>query len=117
FEPRFAQSDGDRVQTLAAELVGLKVDLIVTGGQNAAIAARRATSTIPIVMATGSDPVALGLVTSLRQPGGNITGITSINSELAAKRLDLLRTIAPRVSRIAMLWDGTEGGARLGVQQ
>jgi len=116
-EPRWAQGDHDRLQTFAAELVGLKMDLIVTGGQAAVTAARRATSTIPIVMATGSDPVALGLVTSLRQPGGNITGITSINSELAAKRLDLLRTIAPRVSRIAMLWDGTEEGARLGVQQ
>jgi putative ABC transport system substrate-binding protein len=80
-------------------------------------AVKRATSTIPIVMATGSDPVALGLVTSLRQPGGNITGITSINSELAAKRLDLLRTIAPRASRIAMLWDGTDAGSRLGVRQ
>jgi ABC-type uncharacterized transport system substrate-binding protein len=117
FEPRFAQSDGDRAQTLAAELVGLKVDLIVTGGQNAAIAAKRATSTLPVVMATGSDPVALGLVTSLRQPGGNVTGMTSINSELAAKRLDVVKTIAPRASRIAMLWDGRDAGSRLGVQE
>jgi putative ABC transport system substrate-binding protein len=117
FEPRWAQGDHDRLQTLAAELVGLKMDLIVTGGQATVTAARRATLTIPIVMATGSDPVALGLVSSLRQPGGNITGITSINSELAAKRLDLLRTIAPRASRIAMLWDGTDAGSRLGVQQ
>jgi putative tryptophan/tyrosine transport system substrate-binding protein len=117
FEPRWAQGDHDRLQTLAAELVGLKIDLIVTGGQATVTAARRATLTIPIVMATGSDPVALGLVSSLRQPGGNITGITSINSELAAKRLDLLRTIAPRAARIAMLWDGTDAGSRLGVQQ
>ena len=117
FEPRWAQGDHDRLQTLAAELVGLKMDLIVTGGQATVTAARRVTSTIPIVMATGSDPVALGLVSSLRQPGGNITGITSINSELAAKRLDLLRTIAPGASRIAMLWDGTDAGSRLGVQQ
>jgi putative ABC transport system substrate-binding protein len=117
FEPRWAQGDHGRLQTLAAELVGLNMDLIVTGGQAAVAAVKRATSTIPIVMATGSDPVALGLVTSLRQPGGNITGITSINSELAAKRLDLLRTIAPRASRIAMLWDGTDAGSRLGVRQ
>jgi putative ABC transport system substrate-binding protein len=117
FEPRWAQGDYGRLQTLAAELVGLNMDLIVTGGQAAVAAVKRATSTIPIVMATGSDPVALGLVTSLRQPGGNITGITSINSELAAKRLDLLRTIAPRASRIAMLWDGTDAGSRLGVRQ
>jgi putative ABC transport system substrate-binding protein len=117
FEPRWAQGDHGRLQTLAAELVGLNMDLIVTGGQAAVAAVKRATSTIPIVMATGSDPVALGIVTSLRQPGGNITGITSINSELAAKRLDLLRTIAPRASRIAMLWDGTDAGSRLGVRQ
>ena len=117
FEPRFAQSDDDRVQTLAAELVGLKVDLIVTAGQNAAIAAKRTTSTLPVVMATGSDPVALGLVTSLRQPGGNVTGMTSINSELAAKRLDLVKTIAPRASRIAMLWDRRDTASRLGVQE
>ncbi len=117
FEPRFAQSDDDRVQTLAAELVGLKVDLIVTAGQNAAIAAKQATSALPIVMATGSDPVALGLVTSLRQPGGNVTGMTSINSELAAKRLDLVKTIAPRASRVAMLWDRRDVASRLGVQE
>ena len=70
FEPRWAQGDHDRLQTLAAELVGLKMDLIVTGGQATVTAARRATLTIPIVMATGSDPVALGLVSSLRQQAG-----------------------------------------------
>ncbi len=117
FEPRFARSADDRVRTLAAELVGLKVDLIVTAGQNAAVAAKRTTSTLPVVMVTGSDPVALGLVTSLRQPGGNVTGMTSINSELAAKRLDLVKTIAPRASRIAMLWDERDAASRLGVQE
>ncbi len=117
FEPRWAQGDHDRLQALAAELVDLKTDLIVTSGGAAVTAAKRATSTIPIVMATGSDPVALGLVSSLRQPGGNITGSTSINNELAAKRLDLLRTIAPRASPIAMLWDGTDPGSRLVAQQ
>jgi putative tryptophan/tyrosine transport system substrate-binding protein len=115
FEPRWGQGDDDRLQKLAAELVGLKVDLIVTGGTNAAIAAKRATSTIPIVTASGSDPVAVGLVASLQQPGGNITGMTSINSELAAKRLELLRNVAPRASRIAILWDERDAGARLGV--
>jgi putative tryptophan/tyrosine transport system substrate-binding protein len=114
FEPRWGQGDDDRLPKLAAELVGLKVDLIVTGGTAAAVAAKRATSTIPIVMATGSDPVALGLVASLRQPGGNVTGLTSINSELAAKRLELLRNVAPRASRIAILWDERDGGSRLG---
>ena len=117
FQPRWGQGDQARVRKLAAELVGLKVDLIVTGGQSAAIAAKKATSTIPIVMATGSDPVALGLVASLRQPGGNVTGMTSINSELTAKRLDLLRNLAPRVSRIAILWDETDAGSRLGEQE
>ena len=111
------EGDDDRLPKLAAELVGLKVDLIVTGGANTAIAAKRATSTIPIVMATGSDPVATGLVASLRQPGGNVTGMTSINSELAAKRLDFLKNVAPRVSRIAILWDETDPGSRLGVQE
>src|SRR5712692_11958834 len=115
FEPRWAKGDDDRLPKLAAELVGLKVDLIVTGGSNAALAAKRATSTIPIVMASGSDPVALGLVASLRQPGGNVTGMTTINSELAAKRLEFLRIVAPRASRIAILWDERSPGARLTV--
>ena len=117
FEARWGQGDDNRLQNLAAELVGLKVDIVVTVGSSAAIAARRATSTIPIVTATGSDPVAVGLVASLRQPGGNVTGMTSINSELAAKRLELLRTVAPRASRIAMLWDERDAGSRLGVQE
>jgi len=117
FEPRWAQGDLDRVLKLAAELVGLKVDVIVTGGQSAAIAAKRATSTIPIVMGTGSDPVAVGLVASLRQPGGNVTGMTSINSELSAKRLELLRNVAPRASRIAILWDESDTGSHLNVEE
>jgi putative tryptophan/tyrosine transport system substrate-binding protein len=115
FEPRSAQSDDARLPKLAAELVGLKVDVIVAGGVNAAIAAKRATSTIPIVTTSGSDPVALGLVTSLRQPGGNVTGMTSINSDLAGKRLELLRIVAPRVSRIAILWDERDPASRLAV--
>jgi len=117
YEPRWAQGDLDRVPKLAAELVGLKVDVIVTGGQVAAIAAKRATSTIPIVMGTGSDPVAVGLVASLRQPGGNVTGLTSINSELSGKRLELLRTVAPRAARIAILWDAEDAGSRLIVDE
>jgi putative ABC transport system substrate-binding protein len=117
FEARWGQGDDARLPKFAAELVGLKVDLIVTAGAGAAVAAKRATSTIPIVMATGSDPVATGLVTSLRQPGGNITGLTSINSELAAKRLELLKNVAPRALRIAILWDETDAGSRLGEQE
>jgi len=115
FEPRWAQGDDERLPKLAAELVGLKVDLIVTGGQNAALAAKRATVTIPIVTATGTDPVALGLAASLRQPGGNVTGVTSISSELAGKRLELLRIVAPRASPIAILWDERNPASRLSV--
>jgi len=99
FEQRWAQGEDDRLPKLAAELVALKVDLIVTGGQNAAPAAKRATSTIPIVTATGADPVAIGVAASLQQPGSNVTGMTSISSELAGKRFELLRTVAPHVSR------------------
>ncbi len=98
FEPRWAQGDLDRVLKLAAELVALKVD-------------------VPIVMGTGSDPVAVGLVASLRQPGGNVTGMTSINSELSAKRLELLRNVAPRASRIAILWDESDAGSHLNVEE
>jgi ABC-type uncharacterized transport system substrate-binding protein len=115
FEPRWAQGDDGQLPKLAAELVGLKVDLIVTGGTNAAVAAKRATSTIPIVTATGADPVAVGVAASLRQPGGNVTGVTSITSELAGKRLEILRTVAPGASRIAILWDERNAASRLAV--
>ena len=117
FESRWAQGEDERLPKLAAELVSLKVDLIVTAGTNTALAAKRATSTIPIVTATGTDLVAIGLITSLRQPGGNVTGMTSINNELAGKRIGFLKIVAPRVSRIAILWDGTSRGARLGAQE
>jgi len=117
FEPRWAKGDDDRLPKLAAELVGLKVDVIATGGANAAIAAKRATSTIPIVMATSTDPVELGLISGLRQPGGNVTGMTSIQSGLAAKRLELVKIIVPRASRIAILWDETNPGSRLAVHE
>ena len=115
FEPRWAHDDADRLSKLAAELVGLKVDVIVTAATVSALAAKRATATIPIVMATGADPVAAGLVASLGQPGGNVTGMSTINSELAGKRLELLRVIAPRASRIAILWDDTGSGFRFAV--
>jgi putative ABC transport system substrate-binding protein len=117
FEPRWAQNDDDRLTKVAAELVALKVDTIVTAGQSAAIGAKRATSTIPIVMATGSDPVALGLVASLRQPGGNVTGVASISSDLSGKRLELLRDVAPRASRVAILGDERDAGTRLNVEE
>ena len=117
FEPRWAQVDNDRLSKLAAELVGLKVDVIVTGATNATIAAKRATSTIPIVTAVGSDPVALGLVASFRQPGGNVTGLTSISSELSAKRLEFVRLVVPHASHVAILWDERNPASRLAVQE
>jgi putative ABC transport system substrate-binding protein len=88
-----------------AELVRLKVDVIVTTGTPAAQAARQATATIPIVMASGGDPVGLGLVASLARPGGNVTGLTSLSRELSPKWLELARELVPGASRFAILWD------------
>jgi putative ABC transport system substrate-binding protein len=89
---------------MAHDLVKLKVAVIVTSGIVAAQAARRATAKIPIVMATGTDQVSLGLVASLRRPGGNVTGMASLTSDLVAKRFELLREIVPGITRIAVLW-------------
>jgi len=91
--------------------------VLVTAGANAAVAAKRATSSIPIVMATGPDPVELGLVASLRLPGSNITGMTSIQSELSGKRLELIRMIAPNAEPVGVLWDETSPGSRLTVHE
>jgi putative ABC transport system substrate-binding protein len=123
FEARWAEGRVDRLPGLAAELVRLQVNVIVTGGGETARAAKQATATIPIVMATGSDPLRLGVVASLAQPGGNVTGVTSLSSELIAKRLQLLRELLPKVSRVAVLSDDTlnsrasvrdtEAGARM----
>jgi putative ABC transport system substrate-binding protein len=116
-ERRWGEGDDDRLLKLAVELIGLKVDVLVTGGVNAAVAAKRATSRIPIVMATGADPVAVGLVNSLRQPGGNITGMTSVQADLAGKRLELIRLIAPHAARIGVLWDERSPGSRVVVRE
>jgi putative ABC transport system substrate-binding protein len=123
FEARWAEGRVDRLSGLAVELVRLQVNVIVTGGGEAARAAKHATATIPIVMGSGADPVQLGLVGSLAQPGGNVTGVTSLSSELIAKRLQLRRELLPKVSRVAVLSDetpnsrmsvrDTEAGARM----
>jgi putative ABC transport system substrate-binding protein len=102
-ESRSADGKYDRLPRLAEELVHLKVDLIVTFGTKAVIGAKRATSTVPIVMASSGDIVALGIVGSLASPGGNITGSTNLGRELGAKRLELLREMMPRASKVGYL--------------
>jgi len=101
-EYRFAEGAPERLASFAAELVRLKVDVIVGPGSGA-VAARKATNTLPIVITYG-DPVAIGLVASLAHPGGNVTGLSGFTSELGAKQLELLKEAFPRVSRVAVLW-------------
>ena len=113
FESRFAEGKTDRLPGLAAELVGLPVDVIVTSGTPASLAAKRATRTIPIVMAQLADPVGAGLVASLARPGGNITGLTTQDADLAGKRLELLLEVAPKPSRLALLVDESNPGTAL----
>jgi putative ABC transport system substrate-binding protein len=104
-EYRDSEGKLERLPALAAELVALKVDVIVAAASNHfALAAKQATRTIPIVFAAASDPVASGLVTSLARPGGNVTGAAVITSELVGKRLELLTQAVPGVSRVAVLW-------------
>jgi len=102
-EYRWAEDRMDRLPLLAAELVSHSVAAMIVAGPTAAFAAKAATSTIPLVFMVGSDPVQLGLVTSLSRPNGNMTGINIFNSELAAKRLELVRDLLPRATRIAVL--------------
>jgi putative ABC transport system substrate-binding protein len=106
-ETRYAEGKADRVAELAAELVRLKVDIIVVAGGGRTIrAVKNATKTIPIVMVgTGIDPVEAGLVQSLARPGGNVTGITNLSRELGGKRLELLKEAVPKITRVAVLYD------------
>ncbi len=104
-EYRWAEGKLERLPDLAAELVRLKVDVIVTATTSGVQAARRATSTIPIVMAAVGDPVVTGLVASLARPGGNITGLSLLSPELSGKRLELLREAVPKLSPVAVLWN------------
>jgi putative ABC transport system substrate-binding protein len=102
-EYRYAQGKFERLPVLAAELVRLRVDIIVTGGSTATRAAKEATSAIPIVMTNDNDPVASGFVVSLARPASNITGVSTLRPELSGKRLDLLKEIVPGLSRVAVL--------------
>jgi len=115
FETRRADEHVSRLPRLGAELIDAKVDILVTASSEAALAAKQVTSSIPIVTATGGDPVALGLVTSMARPGGNITGMTSLINELAGKRLELLKELIPRASRVASLRDPDNRSSALSV--
>ena len=102
-EYRFAEQKRERLPELAADLVRLKVDLIVVTGGPPALAAKKATTTIPIVMANAGDPVAAGLVASLARPGGNVTGLSSLSPELNTKRLEILKDAVPKLTRVGLL--------------
>jgi putative ABC transport system substrate-binding protein len=107
---KVAEGDIGRLNDLAADLVAQRVDVIVTAGTPAGFAAKQATGTIPIVLGANSDPVGVGLVASLARPGGNVTGTSLMAPELSAKRLDILRTLSPKISRFAILWDSSNPG-------
>ena len=106
-EWRYAEGKEERLKEMAAELVRLNVDVIVTGGRSATRAARDATSKIPIVMTQDTDPVANGFVASLARPGGNITGLSTLAPELSGKRLEILKESVPGLSRVAVLGNST----------
>jgi len=116
-EYRWAEGKSAGLPLLAAELVHLKVDAIVTQGEAATRAVKEATSTIPIVMATSGDPVGAGLVASLARPGGNVTGLSAVAPDLTGKRLQLLKEAVPKVSRVAILYNPTILGAVLSVKE
>jgi putative tryptophan/tyrosine transport system substrate-binding protein len=105
FEYRYAEGKLDRLPALADELVRLKVDVLIAPNTPAAVAAKSATKTIPIVFIDVTDPIAAGLIDSLARPGGNITGFTTIGSVLVGKRLELLKETVPKLSRVAVLWN------------
>ena len=110
-EYRYAEGKSDRLPALAAELVHLKVDVIVTVGPPSTRAAKQATATIPVVMAFDDDPVGSGFVASLARPGGNVTGLSALSPELSGKQLELLREIVPKLSRVAVLGNATNPGS------
>jgi putative tryptophan/tyrosine transport system substrate-binding protein len=109
-EYRYPEGKPDRLPALAAELVRLKIDVIITSGPSVTRAAKEATVTIPIVMTNDNDPVGNGFVASLARPGGNIAGLSTLGRELSGKRLELLKEIVPRLSRVAVLGTSTSPG-------
>ena len=116
-EWRFAEEKIDRLQELAAELVRLKVDVIVSPGPRVTRPLKEATSTIPIIMASDTDPVGSGFIVSLARPGGNITGLASLAPEVGGKQLELLKEIAPKISRVAVIGNSTIQGDAQALRQ
>jgi len=114
---KFGEDSVDRLTILAGEIVGSKVDVIFAVNTSAALAAKSATSTIPIVVTRVSDPVRTGLVASLSHPGGNITGLTTISEELEGKRLELVREALPQLIRVAVLWNAANPGHAMNVKE
>jgi putative ABC transport system substrate-binding protein len=108
-EYRFAEGQPKRLPELAVDLVRLKVDVIVGTSTAPALAAKKATSTIPIVMTRAADPVAAGLIASLARPGGNVTGLSGLGVELNTKRLEVLKDAVPKLARVGFLWSGAAG--------
>jgi putative ABC transport system substrate-binding protein len=106
-----------RLRSLATELIDAKVDILATASSEAALAAKQVTSSIPIVMATGGDPVALGLVASLARPGGNVTGVISLIRQLTGKRFELLKQLVPRASRVAFMRDPDNRSSALSARE
>jgi putative ABC transport system substrate-binding protein len=112
-ETRYAEAQQDRLPELATELVKLNVDVIVTATTPAVLTAKKATNTIPIVFADAGDPVRVGLVSGLARPGGNITGLSILSSDLEGKRLELLKETFPNTTRVAYLWNPATPGTGL----
>ena len=117
YESRFARGKYTALPALADELLRQRVHVIVTAGTEASLAASRATESVPIVTATGGDHVSRGLAVSLAQPGRNLTGMTSIASELTGKRVELMRELQPKLSRLAVLWHATNVGSMASVRE
>jgi putative tryptophan/tyrosine transport system substrate-binding protein len=105
YEARYAENRLDRLPELVTELLRLNIDIIVAGGTPAPLAAKRATATVPIVMAGAADPLGSGLVASLARPGGNVTGLSLMGADLVGKRLELLKEVLPGLSSVAILWN------------
>ena len=116
-EYRYIEGQQDRIPSIIAELVQLKVDILLVQTLTSIRAAKQATTTIPVVMVTTGDPVATGLIDSLARPGGNITGLTRLTRELNGKRLELLKEAVPGISRVGVLWDGNGPGPAIAFKE